>query len=565
MQQTSNNSINNISNRKVFREIWKKADKITAYTLIGYFIFGLCIAPIYNTWTIGLGVGTLCLISYFTTLKLLPKSQLHQYIASAVYAIFMAQFIYQMHGLFEMHFWVFIGCTLLIVYQNWKLQLPLVAIVVLHHGAFAYLQYTGMDDIYFTQLQYMDLQTFLFHTLLATVIFIICGYWSYDLRNKTLDMSSKQNQLERQLKIANYNKKFAEKISVGEFNTNYKLADEEDELGKALLIMRDNLVTAAEVEKNDKFMREGIAQLSEILQHQFHDMEDLSDEIISFVTKYLGLNQAGLFALKDDYLEMKACYAYNRKKFLDKKVMLGEGLLGQAYYEKDMIFMTEVPADYVDITSGLGHATPRCIVIMPLIFNEQVVGVIESASFNVLDDIQLNFFRKAAETIALSLISMRNAQETKTMLLRTQKQADQMRAQEEELRQNMEELQATQEEIQRQSEMNEYFMDLINRTGGMIAEFAGDGKVQMFNEAFAEALGIRTNQYKAFPDISGKIILWSKEEKGDYFNKSLTLQNNKGNSFQLEADFRKIYDFKGNLTKIIMIGKEVKQESAVLV
>ncbi|MBT31575.1 MAG: hypothetical protein CMO01_18120 [Thalassobius sp.] len=564
MQQTNNNSTHILSNRKVFRDIWKKADKITAYTLLGYFIFGLCIAPIYNTWTIGLGVGTLCLISYFTTLKLLPKSQLHQYIASAVYAIFMAQFIYQMHGLFEMHFWVFIGCTLLIVYQNWKLQLPLAAIVVIHHGTFAYLQYAGMDDIYFTQLQYMDMQTFIFHTLLATVIFIICGYWSYDLHNKTIEMSCKQNQLERQLKIANYNKKFAEKISVGQFKTDYKLADEEDELGKALLIMRDNLVTAAEVEKKDKFMREGIAQLSEILQRQFKDMEDLSDEIISFVTKYLGLNQAGLFVLKEDYLELKACYAYNRKKFLDKKIMLGEGLLGQAYYEKDMIYMTEVPADYVDITSGLGHATPRCIVIMPLIFNEQVVGVIESASFNVLDEIQLNFFRKAAETIALSLISMKNSQETKVMLLRTQEQADQMRAQEEELRQNMEELQATQEEIQRQSEMNEYFMDLINRTGGMIAEFSGDGKVQMFNEAFAEALGIRPNQYNAFPDISGKIIFWSKDEKSDYFKKSLTLQNNKGNSILIEADFRKIYDFKGNLTKLIMIGKELKQESAVL-
>ena len=564
MQQTSNTSNSKEKYNLIFEGIWKKANKITSYTLVGYFIFGICISPIYDTWTIGLGVGSLCLIAYFTTLKILPKSQLNQYVASAVYAIFMAQFIYQMHGLFEMHFWVFIGCTLLIVYQNWKLQLPLATIVVIHHGMFAYLQYTGMDDIYFTQLQYMDLQTFLFHNLLAVIIFLICGYWSYDLYKKTMEMGNNQLKLENQLKIVDYNKNFAEKISAGKFDAEFNLAEENDELGKALLIMRDNLLIAAEAEKKDKFMREGIASISEILQHQYDNIEELSDEVIRFLTKYLGLNQAGLFLLKDDYLELKACYAYNRKKFLEKKIMIGEGLLGQAYYEKDMIFMTEVPNDYVDITSGLGHATPRSIVIMPLIFNDNVVGVIESASFEVLNEIQLNFYKKASETIALSLISMRNAHQTKEMLFKAQEQTDQMRAQEEELRQNMEELQATQEEVQRKSEMNEYYMDLINQTGGIIAEFSGKGSIQLFNEQFAEILGITTFQTHMFPNISDKLMNWTNEEKSNYFQKEFELTNSNGNKFLISANFRKIFNHESQLSKIIMIGEKVKQNSPVL-
>ncbi|UZR97942.1 sensor histidine kinase [Chondrinema litorale] len=182
----------------IFKNIRKKGDKITSYTLLGYFIFGLCIAPIYNTWIIGIGVGLLNLISYYTSKILLPQSTLNQYVASAVYAVFMAQFIYQMHGLFEMHFWVFIGCTLLIVYQNWKLHLPLVSIVIIHHGLFAYLQFTGNEEIYFTQLNFMDLNTFLIHIFLANIIFLICGYWSFDNYNKTLAMAYQNIKIKNQ-------------------------------------------------------------------------------------------------------------------------------------------------------------------------------------------------------------------------------------------------------------------------------------------------------------------------------------------------------------------------------
>lgn len=182
----------------IFKNIRKKGDKITSYTLIGYFIFGLCIAPIYDTWLIGVGVGLMCLISYYSAKFILPKSTLNQYVASAVYAVFMAQFIYQMHGLFEMHFWVFIGCTLLIVYQNWKLHIPLISIVVIHHALFAYLQFTGNEDIYFTQLEFMNLNTFLIHTMLANIIFLICGYWSYDNYNKTLAMAYQNLKIKNQ-------------------------------------------------------------------------------------------------------------------------------------------------------------------------------------------------------------------------------------------------------------------------------------------------------------------------------------------------------------------------------
>ncbi len=101
---------------------------------------------------------------------------------SAGVGLFMAQFIYQMHGMFEMHFFAFIGSILLITYQNWWLQIPLVLVVLLHHATFGYLQYLGNTEVYFTELEHMPLETFVIHVALAAVIFFLCGLWSHNVK-----------------------------------------------------------------------------------------------------------------------------------------------------------------------------------------------------------------------------------------------------------------------------------------------------------------------------------------------------------------------------------------------
>ncbi|WP_175404083.1 response regulator [Mucilaginibacter sp. PPCGB 2223] len=152
------------------------------YFLAVYFVIGLVLASFYGTWLIALGVGGLSLVAYYSAKIALPDSSLYQYVLSAVLGIFMAQYIYQMHGLFEMHFFAFIGSAILITYQKWKLQIPIMIVVTLHHGIFSYLQDTGVSNIYFTQLDYFAFQTFVIHILLAAAIFLICGLWSYQLK-----------------------------------------------------------------------------------------------------------------------------------------------------------------------------------------------------------------------------------------------------------------------------------------------------------------------------------------------------------------------------------------------
>ncbi|HEU5292900.1 MAG TPA: hypothetical protein VFU05_19770 [Cyclobacteriaceae bacterium] len=256
--------------KNLYASIYAKADKLTEGLLALMFLFGIFIAFFYDTWLVAFGVGGLCLFAYYISKKLLPGSTLYQYVYSAVSAIIAAQFIYQMHGMAEMHFWVFISSTVLIIYQNWKLQIPLIVLVVIHHGTFAYLQFIGYKEIYFTQLAYMDLTTFLFHGALATCVTLVAGIWCYNIRTRTVQDAlnvKKLTQLKHELQLSfdktnELNRSLAE-VNKEIQNKNEELRASEEELQASSEELKqinenlNNLVkfrTETILEQNKKFI-----------------------------------------------------------------------------------------------------------------------------------------------------------------------------------------------------------------------------------------------------------------------------------------------------------------------
>ncbi len=162
------------------------SDRLVNYFVWGYFLIGLILSGYYETWSIGFGVGGLLVVAYYSARFFMANSNLYQYTLSAATGIFMAQFIYQMHGMFEMHFFAFIGSSILVTYRNWKLQIPLAIVVLLHHSLFGYLQFSGVDSIFFTQMPYMSLETFVIHCGLTVTIFILSGLWAFKYRQSQL-------------------------------------------------------------------------------------------------------------------------------------------------------------------------------------------------------------------------------------------------------------------------------------------------------------------------------------------------------------------------------------------
>jgi GAF domain len=247
---------------------------------------------------------------------------------------------------------------------------------------------------------------------------------------------------------------FAGHIGNGKYDEQFDLLSEDDSMGKALLTMRENLKRNAEEERKRNWAVTGLAKFGELLRNQDQDLAKFGDQVLGFTVKYSNSNQGRLYVVNDDvkgseHLQMISCYAWDKKKFMEDKIELGQGLTGQCWQEGEPIYMTNLPDDYVKITSGLGLANPRNIFIVPMKVNDIIYGVLELASFKVFEAHERDFILKLSENLAAAISTVRINQKTKILLAQTQQQAEEMRSQEEEMRQNMEELSATQEEMGR--------------------------------------------------------------------------------------------------------------------
>ncbi len=243
--------------------------------------------------------------------------------------------------------------------------------------------------------------------------------------------------------------------SIGEGKENSNVTHTDNPLVESLLSMQKQAYQLNQSENQRRWANEGHALFLELLRTQTSDLETLFATIIGELVRYLQANQAGLFIINDtnpndSFLEQVACYAYERRKYLKKRIDIGDGLVGQCYQESDTLLLTDIPADYVHITSGLGKATPTCLILIPLKTNTQLIGVLEMASFHTLENYHIAFLEKIGESIASTVASLKTNENTRHLLELAQVQTEQLRAQEEEVRQNMEELAATQEELTRQ-------------------------------------------------------------------------------------------------------------------
>ena len=256
---------------------------------------------------------------------------------------------------------------------------------------------------------------------------------------------------------------FINSITNGKYDVDWEGMDKKleklnkDNIAGELIMMRDQMKKAKKEDEIRIWINEGLSKFAELIRKHQDDLNTLADKLVANIVDYLGAQQGGLFFLnetseQDKYLELMGCYAYQRKKFLEKRIEIGQGMVGQCYLEGETTYVTNLPQEYVNITSGLGETNPKALLVVPLKMNEQVVGVLEIASLREFEEHEIQFVEKLAEIIASAIANVKNNEITKQLLQQSQQQTEEMRAQEEEMRQNMEELQATQEQTHRKNE-----------------------------------------------------------------------------------------------------------------
>ncbi|HEU5290259.1 MAG TPA: GAF domain-containing protein [Cyclobacteriaceae bacterium] len=311
--------------------------------------------------------------------------------------------------------------------------------------------------------------------------------------NEIGELATQVNEVIEQLRDAT---DFVKGIGEGKLDMDYKAeldinyAFGKNKLADELIAMQGKLKAVSIEDQRRAWANEGLTKFVDILRNANDNVQTLGDKIISSLVNYTGANQGGLYILNDDdednkFLELISLFAFNIKKFEKQRVKLGEGILGQTFLEKDTTYLTNMPEDYVRITSGLGDTAPKSILIVPLKVDKEVYGIVELASFDEFEPHEISFVEKLGETIASTLSSVKVNQKNKRLLEQSQQQTEEMRAQEEEMRQNMEELTATQEGMNRllkeAQDKETYLNNLMDASPDAIAAIDRDYRVVLRN------------------------------------------------------------------------------------
>ncbi|TAE76112.1 MAG: PAS domain S-box protein [Bacteroidetes bacterium] len=500
--------------QKISEEILKErletininTDKGLGYVLYGLAVVVFIFGSIYAKPILALLGSLIFLLLYWVGIFFVAKRTTRNILVTLSFGIGMMFLIACSNGITEIRYAFFILIFLLTLYHNISLMHFAMSIAYL----FVIICYTIAFDkqnpfyeiitTYLLEKQAVTVERFVIAVVIILATHLLSLFLTYLYKERTHKQIYNAIYQDQQLKFLSANQDFADEIAAGKFETVYQI-EEGDILGQSLVNMRDNLKNATERDIQEKFVSNGISEISEILRKNSNNLELLGDILLSKIINYLGASQGSFYVVEKQgenqevLLRMIACYAYSRKKFINSTLDEGEGLVGQCYLEKKIIYHTKISPQYFKIRSSLGEILPSTLIVTPLMASQSVVGVLEIASLNPLQDYQRKFLEKVSEDIAITLISVKANEETKKLYQQSRLAAEELQAREEEMRQNVEELAATQEEMKKtQAYLEQTKLKseaFIQGSSSGIISFNENGIIDEYNNSF-----LNTFQYE---------------------------------------------------------------------
>lgn len=255
---------------------------------------------------------------------------------------------------------------------------------------------------------------------------------------------------------------FSRAMAGDDFTGKYKKLGREDELGDALNQLKISLMNSREEgearrqeEENRTWTAQGLARFSTLFREVEDNLQELSTLLMKELVAYTEADMGALFITleteveEEPYLELTGSYAFDREKQIHRSFKIGEGLVGRAALEKELIYVTELPSDYLKIRSGLGEDRPSSILLVPVVLDQQVLGVMELASLGEMPSHQIEFVRQLADALASTLAKVKANLQNRSLFDQTKKQAEALSSQEKVFKQKMEQLEEAIESAQR--------------------------------------------------------------------------------------------------------------------
>ncbi len=234
-----------------------------------------------------------------------------------------------------------------------------------------------------------------------------------------------------------------------------EVAELKDNINQMIANLRD---TTKRNEEQD-WLKTNLARISGLMQGQ-RDLRTVTQLIMSELTPTVSAQHGAFYLVEapseaeevEPILRLIASYGYRPRKGDSLTVALGEGLVGQTAVERKSIFIADAPPDYIRISSGLGGAAPANIIVMPILFEEQVLGVIELASLRPYSEIHLTFLEQLMATLGVVLNTITANMRTEQLLQQSQSLTQELQTQSKELQQRQEELKLSNTELEQQAQ-----------------------------------------------------------------------------------------------------------------
>jgi PAS domain S-box-containing protein len=421
-----------------------------------------------------------------------------------------------------------------------------------------------------------------FKMLIAFAQKVATGDFECEQNNVKIVREDEFGQLQKAFKgISESLKETAEvsnAIAAGDFSKSVKVKSDKDLLADSINKMsgflkkkqKDDEIREKDEEKQ-KWLNRGLSLISDVLKTNQDNTMHLADKLIKSLVEFLDLSLGGIYIkeLSDDEKTMYrliVAYAYSEQKFIEKKFYSGESLVGSCASEKRMVYMSNIPDAYIKILSGLGEAVPKSLILIPIIYNDEVFGVLELASLKAISEQEQDFLQQAADNIASTLSLTRISSQSADLLIKTQQQAKELELRDKQMLDTLKQLQNLQKETAAKEAEVRAKISAMNNTL-LVVEYTTDGILLDANEKYLKTMNFTMSEIQGI-NVSDLLNDQEKKElvniihtvkQGNFYESIVKRHTKHGKEKWLLATYTPVLDESGQTASILFFAADISR------
>ena len=365
-------------------------------------------------------------------------------------------------------------------------------------------------------------------------------------------------------------------IASGEFNKKIKIRSKKDTLAESINQMTQALKKAKEeenkrIEENNysRWFTEGLNEINKVLKIHHKDIYELTENVTKAVVNFFNIALGGIFITTEDenneiILELIAAYAYSESKFIKKTFKIGESLVGACASEKRIVNIKKLPKGYLQALSGLGESSPKHLLIMPLLYEKELMGVLELASLNLISNDEIKLLESIADNIASNLSIAKANLHTQELLKQSQQYAKELADKDKKMDTTMSQLQDLQEKTAKSEASVKAKLNAMNNTL-MTVEYTIDGilldanqkYLSTMNYSYDEIKGVNVLELLKDEDRDELLRVIEIVKNGNFYESIMRRHTKEGREKWILATYTPIKNEEGGVEKILFYGADI--------